>query len=115
MSFSLGDILLVPVVFADGSGVKNRPVVVVFDTGDADLLVAPVTSQPARSTRDVPVNNWQAAGLRLPSVVRLEKLATVEKSTAVKKLGRLVADDRSKIRTVLEQLFADIVARGVSA
>ena len=36
MSFSPGDVLLVPVVFSDGSGHKKRPVVVVYDSGDAD-------------------------------------------------------------------------------
>jgi hypothetical protein len=30
---------------------------------------------------------WREAGLRLPSIVRLEKLATVGKSTVVKKNG----------------------------
>ncbi len=111
MSFSPGDVLLVPVPFSDGSGRKKRPVVIVYDCGDADLLVAPVTSQAARSPRDVPVVNWQRAGLRLPSIVRLEKLATVEKSTAVKKMGRLVPDEWEKLRTVLTQFFADILAR----
>jgi len=93
MSFLPGDILLVPVVFSDGSGYKKRPVVIVYDSGDADLLVAPVTSQAARSSRDVSVDNWQRAGLRLPSIVRIEKLATVEKTTIVKKMGRLAPDD----------------------
>ena len=36
MSFSRGDVLLVPVVFSDGSGRKKRPVVIVYDSGDAD-------------------------------------------------------------------------------
>ena len=103
--------MLVPVVFSDGSGHKKRPVVIVYDGGDADLLVAPVTSQAARSPRDVPVVNWQQAGLRLPSIVRLEKLATVEKSTVVKKMGRITPDDWEKVKAVLEQFFADILAR----
>jgi len=111
MSFSPGDVLLVPMVFSDGSGHKKRPVVIVYDSGDADLLVAPVTSQAARSPRDVPVVNWHRAGLRLPSIVRLEKLATVEESTVVKKMGRLAPDDWEKMRTVLKQFFADILAR----
>src|SRR5208283_4860411 len=106
MSFSPGDVLLVPVVFSDGSGHKKRPVVIVYDSGDADLLVAPVTSQAARSPRDVPVVNWQLAGLRLPSIVRLEKLATVEKSTVVRKMGRLTLDDWEKAKAVLQQFFS---------
>ncbi len=110
MSFSPGDILLVPIVFSDGSGHKKRPVVVVYDSGDADLLVVPVTSQMARSLRDVPVVNWQRAGLRLPSIVRLEKLATVDKSTVLKKMGHIAPDDWEKTKAVLKQLFADILA-----
>ncbi len=111
MSFSPGEVLLVPVVFSDGSGHKKRPVVIVYESGDADLLVAPITSQVARSPRDVPVVNWQRAGLRLPSVVRLEKLATVEKSTVVRKIGHLAPDDWEKAKTILKQFFADILIR----
>ena len=111
MNLSPGDVLLVPVVFSDGSGHKKRPVVGVYDNGDADLLVAPVTNQAARSPRDLPVVNWQQAGLRLPSIVRLEKLATVEKSTVVKKMGQLAPEDWEKVKTVLKQFFADILAR----
>ena len=111
MSFSAGDVILVPVAFSDGSGHKKRPVVIVFDSGDAELLVAPVTSQAARSPRDVPVVNWQRAGLRLPSLVRLEKLATVEKATVIRKMGGLAPDDWQNVKTVLKQFFADILAR----
>ena len=100
-----------PVVFSDSGGHKKRPVIVVCDYGDADLLVAPVTSQAVRSPRDVLVVNWQRAGLRLPSIVRIEKLATVEKTTVVRKMGRLTPDDWEKGRWVLQQFFADILAR----
>jgi mRNA interferase MazF len=96
MSFSPGDILLVPILFSDGSGHKKRPVVGIYDSGDADLLVAPVTSQMARSSRDVLVVHWQRAGLRLPSIVRLDKLATVQKTTVIKRMGQLAPDDWEK-------------------
>ena len=110
MSFSPGDILLVPVVFSDGSGHKKRPVVIIYDGGDADLLVAPVTSQAARSVRDVAVVDWQAAGLRLPSVVRLEKLATVDKSTVIRHMGKIPPNWKST-KSALKQFFAEILAR----
>jgi mRNA interferase MazF len=86
-------------------------VVIVHDGGDLDLLVAPVTRQAASSLRDVPVANWQQAGLRLPSIVRLEKLATIEKSTVVRKMGHLTLDDWEKVKAVLKQFFADILAQ----
>jgi hypothetical protein len=40
MSFSPGGILLVPVLFSDGSGHKKRPVVIIYDSGDADSMTA---------------------------------------------------------------------------
>jgi hypothetical protein len=57
------------------------------------------------------VANWQAAGLRLPSIIRLEKLATVEKSTVIKRLGHLAPNDWGKAKTVLEKIFAEILAK----
>ena len=67
-----GEVLLAWLVFSDGQGAKRRPVLVVHDFGDDDLLVAPITSQAARVCADVGLSDWQGAGLKLPSVVRLE-------------------------------------------
>ncbi len=110
MSFSQGEILLVSMLFTDGSAAKKCPVLVVWDGGDDDLLVAPVTSHAARSQRDVALIQWQKAGLRLPSIVRLEKLATVEKSTIIRRLGQIEATDWAAIKPALNQFFADIMA-----
>jgi mRNA interferase MazF len=110
MRFTQGDLLLVTLVFSDGSGAKRRPVMVVYDSGDEDLLVAPVTSHPLRSIRDVALARWQEAGLRLPSCVRLEKLATVAKSTMIRSLGKLPPDALAQVKTVLKQYFADVLA-----
>ena len=108
MSFARGDILLVALVFSNQAGTKRRPVMVVYDGGDDDLLVAPVTSHAGRTTFDVSVGQWQQAGLRLPSVVRVEKLATVEKSAIVRQLGRLSAADLVNVETALHRLFQAI-------
>ncbi len=109
MSFIPGDVLLVPVAFSDGSGRKKRPVVVIYAGGDADLLVAPVTSQAERSPHDVRLVRWQQAGLRLPSIVRVEKLATVEKSIVLRRMGRLAPEDWSGVRDVLKELLEEIL------
>ncbi len=53
MSYPFGTVLLMPVHFTDGSGVKPRPVVVIRDGSDDDMLVAPVTSQAPRTDADV--------------------------------------------------------------
>ena len=61
-----GEVLLAWLVFSDGQGAKRRPVLVVNDFGDDDLLVAPITSQAARVCADVGLSDWQGAGLKLP-------------------------------------------------
>ena len=111
MSFPQGEILLVTMLFTDGRAAKKRPVMVVFDGGDDDLLVAPVTSRSPRSLRDVALAQWQKAGLRLASIVRLEKLATVEKSTVIRRLGRIEPGDWASVKLVLNRFFADILTQ----
>ena len=106
MAYRFGDVLLARVPFSDGSGVKKRPVLVVHDLGDADLLVVPVTSHPPRATEDLVLGDWAAAGLRLPSTVRLGKLATLAKDAVVRSLGRLNAGDEASARVILERFFA---------
>ena len=73
-----GDVLLSFLVFSDGQGRKRRPVLVVHDFGDVDVLVVPVTSHPARVQTDVVLLDWRGAGLMLRSTVRAEKRATIE-------------------------------------
>ena len=109
MSFARGDILLVALVFSSQAGSKRRPVVVVYDGGDDDLLVAPVTSHAGRTAFDVSVGQWPQAGLRLPSVVRAEKLATVEKSAIVRRLGLLSPVDLANVDEGLRRFFRAII------
>ena len=104
-----GGVLLVWLMFSDGQGTKRRPVLVVQDFGDDDLLVVPITSQPARITADIVLSDWQLAGLMLPSTVRLEKLATIEKSCVARKLGLLPSKELARVRQVLAGLFKQIL------
>ena len=110
MSFSKGDILLVELAFSTQAGLKRRPVVVLYDGGDDDLLIIPITTHPARTGYDVQISEWQRAGLRAPSVARIEKLATIAKSTVIRQLGQIVDDDFSHVRSTLDQLLQKILA-----
>jgi mRNA interferase MazF len=105
-----GEVLLAWLVFSDGQGAKRRPVLVLRDFGDADLLVVPITSHPVRTAVDVTVAHWQEAGLKLSSTVRVEKLATIEKTCVAKKLGKLSAADLVKVREVLAAITKQILA-----
>ena len=104
-----GEVLLAWLVFSDGQGAKRRPVLVVRDFGDDDLLVAPITNQAARVSADVILSNWQGAGLKLPSVVRVEKLATISKSSVARKLGALPAAELIRVKETLTAVFKQIL------
>lgn len=104
-----GEVLLAWLAFSDGQGTKRRPVLVVHDFGNDDLLVVPISSQPVRVPADVALSEWQRAGLRLPSVVRAEKLATIEKSCVARRLGALPPAELLRIRQALAEVFREIL------
>jgi mRNA interferase MazF len=108
MTYAFGDLLLVPVVFSDQTAAKKRPVLVIHDGGDDDLLVVPVTAHPVRSRNDVSLGEWQRAGLKLPSTARMDKLATVGKSLIVRQLGQLSACDSAAVKATFRSFLAAI-------
>jgi mRNA interferase MazF len=105
MNYQPGDIVLTAFPYAGGAQSKVRPALVLLDMGDADLLVARVTTQPHGTPYDVTLTGWRQAGLRAPSVVRLHKIATLEKTLIVQTLGRIGHGDRPKISAILRQTF----------
>ena len=82
--------------FADVHNTRKRPALVLLDSGDADIVVARITSQLARTNRDVEISDWREAGLLLPSIVRLDKLATLGKRLVDQRLGVLSSVDDSR-------------------
>ena len=103
-SYAAGDTVLLRFPFTDASGSKRRPALVLLDAGDDDIVVARVTGQLSTSSQDVTLNEWQQAGLLLPSVVRLDKVATLKRSLIDNKLGRLAPDDWSRVVLALRQI-----------
>jgi mRNA interferase MazF len=93
-----GEIQLCQFPFTSGAMSKVRPALVLFDLGD-DAIICRVTSAAPRSVpTDIVINDWQAAGLLKPSIARIDRLVTAEKSVFLRKLGELSEDDRSAIR-----------------
>ena len=107
-NYHSGEIVLLSFPFASATGAKRRPALVLLDTGDDDIIVARVTSQVARGPFDVELVEWKQAGLWLPSVVRVHKVATLEKRLVERRLGALTTDDWVRVRAVIQQLWASI-------
>ncbi len=89
-------------------GVKRRPALVLLDAGGGDIVVARVTSQQVQTGYDVRLIEWKRAGLLLPSVVRLHKLATLQKTLAERRLGALTTKDSSRVKAKIQPIWASV-------
>ena len=103
-----GEVVLVSFPFTDASGARRRPALVLIDAGDDDVVVARITSQIVRGPFDVELIEWQEAGLLLPSVVRLIKLATLDKDLISRRLGVITIADAMKVCSVLDRLLGSL-------
>jgi mRNA interferase MazF len=97
---------LVDVPQAGTSQRKRRPALVVLDIGDADVVLAPITTQTRTARGDDALQEWAASGLLRPSWVRLAKLACLEKRDMTRRLGRLRAQDHATLRQLRHTIYA---------
>src|SRR5438105_3380063 len=107
MLFEAGDLVLVMFPFTGAGAGKQRPALVLLDTGDDDLLVARVTTQRHNSKFDSAIQHWREAGLLAPSTARLHKLATVEKLLVRRILGHVHESDWLTLRLLLKQILGE--------
>ena len=95
-----GEVFLCQFPFTSGVASKVRPALVLFDLGP-DALICRVTSVQRAGPLDVSLTDWQAAGLLKPSIARLDRLVTAERSTVfLRRLGLLSKSDQTAVRTV---------------
>jgi mRNA interferase MazF len=103
--FQAWDIVVVPFPYADRLAEKRRPALVISTPSLAQYGVvwtAMITSADNEPWPcDVPVPNRRESGLAAPSVVRPAKIACIDPSRVIRKIGRL---ERGAARTVAAKL-----------
>jgi len=85
-----GAIVLTDFPFTDLSSAKRRPALVVSTDNDrrTDVVVAYITSVPHAEQLDAaPIAPTPGNGLKVPSLVRFDKLATLDVSILAGRLG----------------------------
>ncbi|MBT3387761.1 MAG: type II toxin-antitoxin system PemK/MazF family toxin [Desulfobacula sp.] len=89
--YKLGTIILTPFPFTDLAGTKVRPALIVSKTnpGEQDVIVCFITSKSERNQYAVKIDNTTETGLKVPSTVRLDKIATIEKKVVLGELGKV--------------------------
>jgi mRNA interferase MazF len=73
-------------------------VLVIKDLEDGDLLVCRITSKIYKSKYDIYLDDWLKFGLKLPSIVRVHKIATLEKDMIEMIMGQIDETILDKIK-----------------
>ena len=102
--FNFGDIVLLKFPFTDRSSFKRRPALVLNDTQDGDIIVCRITSQIYQTNHDILIKDWRESGLKLPSIIRIHKIATLDKSLVEVKIGELSAPLKESIKERLAKI-----------
>jgi mRNA interferase MazF len=100
-----GDIVLIPFPFTDLSGNKNRPAIILI-TSDDDVTVCFITTQLKRqSVHDIPIQPSTFNGLKKPSLIRLNKIATIDKELIIGRLGVIDKKYINSLNNNLKRIF----------
>jgi mRNA interferase MazF len=110
--YKAGDIILVPFPFTDLSGNKVRPALILaVQKNGNDLTVCFISSVVDRKLHifDVLIAahdiDFKKTGLKLNSVVKVAKIATLDKIVALGKIGELDSKNFTEVKDALKMYF----------
>jgi len=104
-----GDVVLVRFIFADETGARRRPAVIVstsdYHQGRQEAIMAAVTSNvDRRLVGDHLIAGWQEAGLLFPSVATAI-IRTIKQTMIERRLGTMPAADMQAIEEELKHVL----------
>lgn len=109
---SRGDIVLVRFPFTDLAGSSLRPALVISkEQIGQDVILAAISSVVRDSSIssdhviDIEHPEFKLTGLRVTSVFRLHKLATVERSKITRRIGHIGPQLQSEVDKILRQIL----------
>lgn len=107
INYKCGDIVLVDVMFLDGSGIKKRPALIIssdeYHKSRQEVIIAAITSNIHRLLcGDTKIREWEEAGLIVSSLVT-GIVQTIKAAMINRKLGILGKDDFQKVQNNLNK------------
>ena len=100
-----GSVVLIPFPFTDLKGSKIRPAVVLTLCG-LDVTICFITSELKWKTEyDVFIFPSISNGLKVPSLIRTGKIATIDSSLILGELGELSNIEIAQLNNGLKELF----------
>jgi mRNA interferase MazF len=103
-------IVLVHFPFTDLSGAKLRPAVVIHEN-EQDVIVAFISSRvpPALPSSDLLITPehpaFMATGLKISSVIRFDKIATLSKTLIEGEIGEVIPGLTSECNRIMGNIF----------
>ncbi len=99
--YSRGDVVLISFIFADETGAKQRPAVIVssdtYHKQRQEAIISAITSKTDRIlVGDHLISYWQEAGLLFPSTAT-GIIRTIKQSMIAHKLGTMSREDLKEI------------------
>jgi len=107
-TFRKGDIVLIPFPFTDLSGNKIRPAVILFhDKKSADTVVVFIRSNiRQKGTFDVSIVPSESNGIKVPSKIVCDKIATLDKKIIIGSIGQCDVVTLAEVQKRLKLLLA---------
>jgi mRNA interferase MazF len=111
--FKFGTVVLVPFPFTDLTSTKVRPALIISKTNAEakDLVLAFITSRTheqdkaGRFLLESTHKDFKQGGLKVDSLIRFDKLATLSKTLILGELGTLHEDVLKKAKASFQEVF----------
>ncbi len=106
-----GDIVLIPIPFTDLASQKKRPAIIIssdsYNETNEDIVVVALTSkiEPRDFTVTLTSNDLENGILKVTSMIRVDKIYTLNKSIVIKTFGRVKAEILTKIKDSILKLI----------
>jgi len=109
--YKRGEIVLIPVPFSDLSSVKRRPVLVISNTShnfsNSDIIVVAITSNLQQNGIVIGTKDLLTGELPKTSVIRCDKIYTLEQRIVIKQLGIVSENILKKVIYDLNTLITE--------
>ena len=102
-----GDIVLVRFPFTDLTSEKLRPALVLIpENKEGDVLLAFITTQLTKQHEfDILISDLDKTGLKKASIIKLNKMTTLNKRILLGKIGEILPQQLQEIDKKLKELF----------
>lgn len=104
------EIVLIPIPFTDLASQKKRPAIIIssdtYNESNEDIVVVALTSnvEPREFSVMLTGDDLEDGTLKVTSMIRVDKIYTLNKSIVIKTFGRVKPDILTKIKDSLSTL-----------